>query len=48
MQEDFDYIIRISFELMQVQVNIEQDGNSFCSFANMITELLKIYMKDQK
>ena len=48
MLTDFGYIIRIRFELMQVQVNIEQDESSFCSSANMIIGLLRIYMKGQK
>jgi hypothetical protein len=48
MQANFDYIIKIRFELTQVKVNIEQDENFFYSFANMIIALLKIYMKDQK
>jgi hypothetical protein len=45
---DLDYITKTHFELMQVLINIVQDGNSFYSFANNITMLLKIYTMDQK
>jgi hypothetical protein len=48
MLTDFDYIIKIRFELMRAQANIEQDESSFCSSANMIIGLLRIYMKGQK